>query len=308
MDNFILDLQPDWRYCRVKHGEKRPYPDNWQKTPLELWQVDSGNIGLLLGPASNGVCAIDFDGPSAFTWAEAQGITFEDLPLTPTWSSGKPGRCQMAFRVPQSVWDIISTKKIKLDPIPNTTQFEGFEFRWTGAQSVLPPSVHPDTGQPYEWWTDAMEPVADIPESILLVWLGLMVPKSPPSLEPEVKLEDLNEDKVANVNNVLSQLRAKMPVLSYDEWRTVAWGVAKELGRDAGEVIMREYYPEQSPGEYKNLYKSWSAAKSPSMGSVCHIAGINKANNEMRLEISLTGLEGVKLMRRHRRQLMKGLR
>ena len=74
MDNFILDKQTDWRYCRVKAGDKKPYPADWQKTPLELHQVDSHNIGLLLGPVSGGVCAIDFDGYSAIDWALAQGI------------------------------------------------------------------------------------------------------------------------------------------------------------------------------------------------------------------------------------------
>jgi hypothetical protein len=277
MDNFILDKQTDWRYCRVKAGDKKPYPADWQKNPLELWQVDSPSIGLLLGPASGGTCAIDFDGPSAKTWAEAQGINLEEIISnhpTPTWTSGKPGRCQMAFHVPQEAWELISTKKITNTQSPLIAAGEGFEFRWTGGQSVLPPSIHPNTGRPYEWLVDAMEPVAEIPWQILEAWISLMAPKQEPSLLPEVKLEDLDEKKITQVNEILTELRNKYPSLAYDDWRTVSWGVAKEIGREAGEVIMREYYPEQQSGEYRNIYKNWSAGKSPSMGSVRHIGGI----------------------------------
>ena len=286
MDNFILDKQTDWRYCRVKAGDKKPYPADWQKTPLELHQVDSSNIGLLLGPASNGICAIDFDGPTAFTWAEAQGIDLEKIVKeypTPTWSSGKPGRCQMAFRVPKEFWELLSTKKITTKPpsYPGAKDGEGFEFRWTGGQSVLPPSVHPDTGRPYEWLVDAMEQVADLPDSILLAWAINVAPKRAPSVIPEVKLEELDEKKVAQVNELLEIVKGKHPVLAYDDWCKVSWGVAKELGREAGEVVMREYYPEQEPGEYRNIYRTYDVAKSPSMGTVRKIyAGVKSKREE----------------------------
>jgi hypothetical protein len=281
MDNFILDKQTDWRYCRVKAGDKKPYPADWQKNPLELHQVDSPNIGLLLGPTSGGTCAIDFDGYSAIDWALAQGIDLEHLPITPTWSSGKPGRCQMAFRVPQEAWDYLTTKKITHSQSSLIAQGEGFEFRWTGGQSVLPPSIHPTTGRPYEWWSDAMEPVADLPEDLLILWLSLITPTRPPSTLPEVKLEEVDEKKVAQVNELLEIVKGKHPVLAYDDWCKVSWGVAKELGREAGEVVMREYYPEQEPGEYRNIYRTYDVAKSPSMGTVRKIyAGIKSKREE----------------------------
>jgi hypothetical protein len=160
------------------------------------------------------------------------------------------------------------TKKITNSQNSLIAVGEGFEFRWTGGQSVLPPSVHPDTGRPYEWWIDAMESVADIPEDILMAWLLEMAPKHTPSPVPEVKLEDLDEKKVANVNEMLEIVKSRHPILSYDDWRSVAWGVAKELGREAGAVVMREYYPEQESGEYRNIYRNYNAAKSPSMGTV----------------------------------------
>ena len=56
----------------VKKGEKRPAIADWQKTTVErmddpdyLAQLESGNIGVLLGSPSNGLCAIDIDDDKA---------------------------------------------------------------------------------------------------------------------------------------------------------------------------------------------------------------------------------------------------
>jgi len=273
MDDFILDGQPEWRYCRVRAGEKRPYPADWQKNPLELWAVDSGNVGLLLGPVSGGIAAIDFDGYSAYEWAEAQGIDLSALPTTPTWTSGKPGRCQMTFKTPPEYWSVLSTKKITNRTSELITDGEGFEFRWAGTQSVIPPSLHPDTGRPYDWLIDGAVPVAQIPGDMLLVWLNLMQPAGVSSSVPEPNWQELDDDRVAEVNGLVGKIKERHILLPYDDWCSVAWAVAKELGRAAGEVVMREYYPEQRANEYRDLYRNWNAARSPGMGTLYYMAG-----------------------------------
>jgi alpha-L-fucosidase len=219
----------------------------------------------------------------------------------------------MAFRVPQELWDILTTKKITTKPAsaPGAGDGEGFEFRWTGGQSVLPPSVHPDTGRPYEWWVDAMESVADMPIDMLTVWAGQLSPKQAASPMPEVKLEDLNEQKVAEVNRVLEIVKSRHPTLSYDDWCSVAWGVAKELGREAGEVIMREYYPEQEPGEYRNIYRNYNAGKSPSMGTVIKMyAGLKskKEQHAVKYQEYLSAQEELQQLEKRIRELKNGKR
>lgn len=268
MRDAILEQQPAWRYCRVRAGEKRPYPANWQNTPLTLEQVDSANIGLMLGPLGQGVCAIDFDGVTAIDWFTANVGC--DLPKTPTWSSGRPGRCQMAFSVPPEYWDVLQTVKIATGPK------EGFEFRWAGGQSVLPPSRHPDTGQPYAWIIDATTAMAVIPNDLLLAWLEQIAKKFAvePDTEPEVSLDDLDQFDINEAESVLKRLKERRPVLTYDEWRTVCWGLAHHIGRDAAGFLIKIYYPEQRRGEYNNLFKSWNKAKSPTLGSVMFLAGM----------------------------------
>lgn len=120
--------------------------------------------------------------------------------------------------------------------------------------------------------------------------LNLLAPVQAESPIPEVDWKTLEEAKVNNVNMVLTAIKNKIPNLDYGQWRSVAWAVAKELGREAGEVVMREYYPEQESGEYRNLYKSWNAGKSPTMGTLYHMAGI-KNITEFEIDSEKTELE-----------------
>lgn len=280
MIDAILQHQPDWRYCKVRAGEKTPYLKDWQRIPLTLDQVDSGNIGLILGAPSNGVCAIDFDGTSAWVWAEEQGIEIHALPTTPTWTSGKQDRCQLAFKVSKMYWDVLQTIKITTKPAskPGAGDGEGFEFRWTGGQSVLPPSIHPTTKKPYEWVIDATNNMAELPMNMLRVWLEQIAKKTVPveDTSPEIKFDDLEQFDINEAESILKILKNRRPILSYDEWRTVCWGLAHHIGREAAGVLIKMYYPEQKPGEYKNLFKTWNKAKSPKLGSLIFLAGLKE--------------------------------
>lgn len=270
IDN-ILSAYSDWRFTNVKAGDKKPYPDNWQNTPLTLDQVSSPNIGLILGVHSGGVMAIDFDGETAWKW-------FNDnigcnLPPTTAWSSGKPYRCQMAFKVPQEVWELVRNRKIvtKRPSAPGAGDGEGFEFRWNGQQSVLPPSKLKD-GRCYSWVEN--NPVAEIPYQILEKWIEESQPKKQIVEDrPEISIDQLTDDVVSDVQKILTRLKRRLPVLSYDEWLTVSYGVASQVGTQVAEIILQEFYPEQQRGEYRRLFKAYSASKSPTIGSVVFLAG-----------------------------------
>lgn len=276
MNNSILEQQPSWRYCRVRGGEKRPYPNGWQNTPLRLEQIDSESIGLMLGPFSGGIVAVDFDGVSAIDWFERE-IGCE-LPTTPTWSSGKPGRCQMAFQVPAELWQHLRTKKFA------TGEGEGFEFRWAGGQSVLPPSRHPETQQPYQWIVSAAEPVAELPYPLLEYWIGLCHDEPEQDLTPEVRVEDITEADFEEAERVMQRLKEIKPVLNYDEWRSVCWALAHFLGRSVATVLVVKYYPEQHRNEYQTLYRTWNKAKSPTIATIKHMIGESRVARQQERE------------------------
>jgi hypothetical protein len=279
MKDDLLELQPTWRYCRVQAGGKMPYPKNWQHMPLTLDQVDSGNIGLLLGPKGLGVCAIDFDGTTAWTWLAEQGIDYRDLPTTPTWASGKPDRCQMAFTVPEEIWPYLKTKKIvtKQASASGAGDGEGFEFRWAGGQSVIPPSIHPETKASYMWLIKPNIICAELPLSLLELWVKLCEQTlKEPDFSPEKNLDDLDDETIHDIDKILNQVKNHHFVLSYDDWCKVSWATAHHVGRDAAAVLLQKYWPEQKRGEYRRLLKTWNKARSPTIRTLMYMAGLTQ--------------------------------
>lgn len=270
MNNNELEQFSGWRFCHVKNGDKRPYPENWQNRPLQLKYVISNNVGLLLGPVSQGVCALDFDGPSAWTWFD-QTFPQTALPPTPTWTSGKPGRCQMAFRVPSTYWFYLKTLKVTHTKNPLIAEGEGFEFRWAGAQSVMPPSTL-DDGRTYTWLTaPSTQDIAELPDEILAHWLDHANPDIPPV--PPRDLSKITDADLIEVDMLLDQLKQKYPTLDYETWRNTAWAVAHHIGVADAQGMMQHYWPEKKRGEYKMLYRGYNPAMSPTLGSVRFLVG-----------------------------------
>lgn len=264
MNNYELNLLPDWRYCNVQYGDKKPYPKDWQNNPLTLQQVSSGNIGVILGSHSSGLCAIDFDGEQAWDyWDQHIGINIADT-NTVMWSSGKELRLQAAFTVPKDYWPVLKRKVI------NT-----LEFRWHG-QSVLPPSRHPD-GRDYIWLKKPSEvKVMELPEIVLTHWLNLI-------LEEETKYDNIPKAIYDNtidsvmVDYLLSKISAKVGNLrgEYDVWRTIAWATCHAIGINNAQILMMQYWPDKTKKEMTTL-KAWKMNhRSPTIGTLIVLSGIS---------------------------------
>ena len=121
-------------------------------------------VGVVLGPAS-GVLAADFDGNgSTGAFRDIYGRPWTDLPRTPSWTSGRPNRRQMAYRVAADLWPFLRGRRAFSNAAGNTV----FELRGAGHQSIIA-GEHPDTAG-YEW-VDGCSPadlqVADAPEWLL---------------------------------------------------------------------------------------------------------------------------------------------
>lgn len=158
----LRSLPDKWKLTPVRG--KAAYFPKWASIPvgrdLIAHELDFGatGFGLLTGVNSGGIMAIDCDGH--LPHALLREILGEDIPPTVSFTSGKDGRAQYLFLIPEVYWANISTKKL-------TTADGMLEFRWNGCQSVLPPSVHPETGL-YQW-INAIDtsPVAVLPFTVL---------------------------------------------------------------------------------------------------------------------------------------------
>jgi len=134
---------------------------NWQRRFLRRippasergrWAEGDSGIGVITGPASQGTVAIDIDTDDPAIVAAIIGI----LPPTPIKKRGAKGET-LFYRGPtidQSMsWSIDGHRVVDLIG--------------PGRQTVLPPTIHPDTGQPYVWTgSDALEDVTpgELPE------------------------------------------------------------------------------------------------------------------------------------------------
>jgi hypothetical protein len=277
MTDNELSKHTQWRFTNVRAGDKKPYPDNWQNTPLLLEQVTSSNIGLLLGENSGGVMAIDFDGTTAWQWFNDNiGC---DIPATAMWSSGKTDRCQMAFQVPPEAWELLKPKKIttKQPSAPGAGDGEGIEFRWRGNQSVVPPS-RLDDGREYVWYST--EPVAELPIEILEKWIELINTQPAIQDKPYVPVDpaDLTEDKYEDIREILSELKLHCPALAYEEWFKVTCITANELGDQVAEIVLQEFWPETTRGEYRQKMRSRNPNKSGGVGGLVHMVRQHNPN------------------------------
>lgn len=254
MTDYELSLLPEWRYTNVSNGDKKPYPNNWQNTPLELSQVVSNNIGLQLGQHSNGTCAIDFDGPEAIDfWTTTFPQHSIDSLNTIMWSSGKEYRCQAAFTVPTQYWDVLKRK------VTNS-----LEFRW-GGQSVMPPSKLND-GRQYFWINSpSTTKLRQLPDDILTYWLTLLLNEMPIYQHETIERPKLTDD---NIVQLADELKKHYPQLDYDTWIRVTWAFCNELGTSDGVAIMKYHYPESKQGEYRKFYNKSNTGKKITIGTV----------------------------------------
>lgn len=156
---------------------KSPYQKGWldknYDRPEILAALESGEatgVGLKLG---SGLLAVDFDGPSATKkLAELAGGNSPDIlnifSKTTSWTSGRAGRKQCLFLVPEASWDRLQNLRIPTGVIGDDGKEECLEFHWGRRQSVLPPSIHPGTGKPYEWINSPLQhPPALAPEWLI---------------------------------------------------------------------------------------------------------------------------------------------
>jgi hypothetical protein len=111
--------------------------------PRYLQRLSKGNVGVAFGQASTDeqgavLCGIDLDQPEFVkTFMEANPMLREG------WlSRGRPDRLLIIVRVkggyPKSC-KLVDAQGVALG-----------EWRADGCQSIVPPSIHPDTGKPYE--------------------------------------------------------------------------------------------------------------------------------------------------------------
>lgn len=241
-------------------------------------------VGLMHGFSST--MAFDID-----DWDETKkyGIDVDALYAAPdavTILSGRKGRGKLLYRMP--TWLTLPTKKytirVPVEGRPGHTKSRMvFELRCGSleggtVQDVLPPSIHPDTGKPYEWggkghWSR----LPMIPSQLLKVWRELSVEHAPVLVDGVASSWD-------EIKEALTFIDADC---AYDDWRNVGmalrWQGDRTMESDQAFHLWDTWSqgaPKRYPTGKNEMTKLWNSFRSTrnsliTLGTIYHLAKEN---------------------------------
>ena len=194
--NELQELPASWALVAVD-GAKRPYQANWQANPLTKDQaaaeIQAGRakaIGVIAGPISDGLLFLDHDGISATAELEKLGIPPRSIPRTAMCTSGRDGRFQALFVVPQRFWGQMRNRRVfQTGGVDADGKAEQLDLRWNRHQSVVI-GAHPITGA-YRWIkhrSPAEAGVAEAPEALIQLLINEPPPIALPLLTPSATM------------------------------------------------------------------------------------------------------------------------
>ena len=173
----------------IPKGSKAPIAAGWNDVANAIRNEGqaallTGNLGLLHLYSSPKTVAFDIDDLAATKgFLNQRGIDLDLLLKAPDAvliDSSRQNRGKLLYRLPEglAVNETIQYKH------PETKQMV-FEFRCASkngksVQDVLPPSVHPDTGQQYKWaGAGDWRALPKMPDVLLQLWAELESPAAP---------------------------------------------------------------------------------------------------------------------------------
>jgi len=252
----ILRLPKEWRFVAVQN--KRPYQNDWQKNPLtrsqlfkEITAGRSTGIGVCCGTPSGGLLFLDHDGQSASEILTEWGFSVGSLP--PSWmvTSGRVGRFQLIYKIPEKYWSKIKTRKFQTGVKDSDGSVEQIELRWDGAQSIVS-GKHPTTDG-YRWMDGRSPDDLEIAEAPLAIIKKMMEPKKTKPAPVEVFNSDI--DKARSLLQSINPNR----IDDYDQWLKI--GMA---AHSAGDSLLADWEDlSQKNSKYKpgECAKKWDSFK-----------------------------------------------
>jgi putative DNA primase/helicase len=210
-------------------------PENAITAPEDAANL-TGNIGIAHAYCQpSPTMALDIDDlPLAEAWLAERGVDLTallDADDALQIRSGREGRAKLLYRLPDGAAPI-PTKQIT---DPETGEMV-LELRCATAngltvQDVLPPSIHPETGKPYQWagkgsWCN----IPQIPQTLLVVWRALLKPAAGQSpvggvIASDSSVIQLPPETIQHLRSALLSMRAD----DYNLWIKVGLAL-KTLG------------------------------------------------------------------------------
>lgn len=270
-------IRHGWSLVPIPPGTKGPRQPGWNQREHALRsQTDlPAGFGIGLAHAYSGTMALDID-----DWDNAKGLlalsgidlqALYDAPDAVIIDSGRQGRGKLLYAMSEP----LASKKISHDKTAI------FELRCATSslltvQDVLPPSIHPETMQPYRWagrghWSR----LPPIPEELTALWRSMI---------------DKDQERIirtdTTVNASWSEIRDALehisPDVSREEWISIGMALhwaSSETNSDEGLLVWDEWSSQSDtkyPGE-REIYAQWrsfnsSKANQIKLGTLFHLA------------------------------------
>lgn len=258
----LLDLLGDEVVLlRCNKGEKGARWKGWQDAKAEMMRdprylraLDRDqNIAVLLGKASGGLCSIDIDDDESVE----PFLELNPLLRSTLRSRGKRG-CNLWVRI-----------KGDFPPTAVLKRSDGQAWgEWRADRScTMIDGFHPD-GMRYERSPEVPPLVVAFsginwPDELILPW-------ETNSDRREARPAAAGGEWKWTEKEVREMLSCIPPRPDYDRWLRISSAVWSALGEDDGTALLREWSPEETPGEYDGKFKN--RLERVSAGTLVHIA------------------------------------
>jgi predicted P-loop ATPase len=217
----------------IPSGLKSPLTKGWQQRARciddpETAEFLDGNVGL--AHAYSGTVCLDIDDfDKAAEYFSDRGVDLTewlDAPDAVQITSGRIGRAKLLYKGP-----VLPTFSLK--PM-------GFELRCgnnanTTMQDVLPPSIHPDTGKPYEWaGRGSWQRIPEMPLELLELWQSM--------IKPDTKIPRETRETRVELEPLRAMVANHDPDGDYDSWVRVGMAIHHETqGSDEGLALWDQW-------------------------------------------------------------------
>lgn len=229
---------------------------------VQYWSTLPGaGVGLVCGPIS-GIIGLDFD----YDIDGLHEVIRRMIPDSPVKKVGAKGytafyryngeRSRQWKREKQVVIEIISA---------NGVPDENGEMSWHPKQTVLPPTLHPDTGEEYRWITrDTLLTINPLTLPLLPVTLADDLDKmfgvDRPAPRPISNMNEIMFSGPASASDVEKALRYIDPDGGYDQWIEVGMAIKTEFG-DNGFDLWDQWSSTGGKYKAKEMPSKWRSFK-----------------------------------------------
>lgn len=284
MGNPVQDyISHGWQIVAIPPGTKGPLHEGWNTRAGALPNAGAlpFNYGVGLMHAYSNTMAFDIDDLER---TRARGIPIDDLLAAPdsvAIVSGKAGRGKLLYRMPLGM--VLPTKKFQdnLGRDPETKKIirvNVFELRCgtmegTTSQDLLPPSVHPEMGQPYQWGGNGhWSRLPMIPDGLLHIW--------------QEALKDTRPATADGVDSSWDEIRGALAVINPDcsreDWiaagMALKWAGEQTFNPDQAYAIWDGWSKQgqKYPGE-RQIRQQWQSFRNEknnvvTLGTLFHVA------------------------------------